>query len=249
MNQDRNQTEGSGDLNSMFQATRWSVIFSMAQGSTALAQPAREEFYRIYKHAIYTVIRHRGYSVEDAEDLTQDFLRTHLLERNAFQNADPQRGRFRNFLGQILRNFLNNHFDREHAKKRHPGKPLVSLDDAEEHYRVVAANHPTEEVAFDRQLALDLAGRAMDRLRQRYVDRGRGELFEALKGFLDRGPEPGEYNALAARFQMENKAVTMEVSRLHKRFFKAFYDEVLLTVGNAKEAAEEYRYLLGILRQ
>src|SRR5205823_3242462 len=60
---------------------------------------------------IYGVIRRRGYSHEQAEDLVQEFSETRLLqkwnERESFvHKADRAYGKFRSFLSQVLIRFL-----------------------------------------------------------------------------------------------------------------------------------------------
>ena len=60
---------------------------------------------------IFSFVCRRGYSTEDAQDLTQDFF-VKILESNWLQHADPNRGRFRSLLLTSLQNFLNNAAER-----------------------------------------------------------------------------------------------------------------------------------------
>ena len=55
----------------------------------------------------FSFVRARGYSIEDAQDLTQDFFVT-ILKNNWLQHADRNRGRFRSLLLKSLQNFLIN---------------------------------------------------------------------------------------------------------------------------------------------
>lgn len=231
----------------MFEATRWSLILAVGQSDTVQAAAAREEICRTYWHAIYSVIRARGRSLEDAQDLTQDFFCVHLLEKNAFQGLDPGRGRFRHFLLATLRNYLNNQYDHDIAQKRRPEKPLVSLDDAESRYQAVASANQTEGMVFDRQWALAIVDRAMTRLRDQWIAKGKVELFEALKEFLTRDPSDGEYDALGAKFQMQNKALAMTVSRLRRTYGELVRDEMRQTVEDERDMAEEMNYLVEVL--
>jgi RNA polymerase sigma-70 factor (ECF subfamily) len=248
MNETHNSSGTEQAGKSWFQATRWSLILAIGQGDTVQAAPAREELCRTYWHAIYGVIRKRGYSVEDAQDFTQEFL-VCLLEKNAFKGLNPKIGKFRHFLLTALRNFLNNKYDRSIAQKRYPGKPLVSLNDAENRYQAISAVNHTEDMIFDRQWALAIVDRAMVRLRESRLSKGGGDLFESLRKFLSCEPTAGEYDALADKFKMQNKAVAMTVSRLRRAYRDLIIDEIRQTVEDENEVEAELRYLLEVLHR
>ena len=84
----------SGDRHDRFMTTRWSVVLSCADpgGDEEKAQAALAELCKVYWRPVFAFICRLGYSVPDAQDLTQDFfalvLRGQILER-----ADPARGR------------------------------------------------------------------------------------------------------------------------------------------------------------
>src|SRR6516165_1206970 len=102
-----------------FVTTRWSLILSGADsrnGDREIRQ-ALAELCKIYWRPIFFFIARRGYSPQDAEDLTQDFF-VHILRGNWLQKADPARGRFRSLLLKSLQNFLNDAVDRSRARKR-----------------------------------------------------------------------------------------------------------------------------------
>ena len=62
----------------------------------------------------------------DAQDLVQDFL-AHLIERRAFREVTPDKGRFRSFLITCLNHFVADAADRDRAQKRGGGGALLSL--------------------------------------------------------------------------------------------------------------------------
>ena len=70
----------------------------------------------------------RGYSIEDAQDLTQDFFVT-ILKNDWLQHADRNRGRFRSLLLRSLQNFLINAAEKTHAHKRGGDVEFISWDD------------------------------------------------------------------------------------------------------------------------
>ena len=102
-----------------FATTRWSLILSAAnsQSEEQKARDALEELCRIYWRPVFVFVCRRGYSMEDAQDLTQDFF-VKILERNWLQHADANRGRFRSLLLTSLQNSLVKAAEKAHTRKR-----------------------------------------------------------------------------------------------------------------------------------
>ena len=67
-----------------FRTTRWSAVLLSAQSQVPGSQAALSELCRTYWYPIYASVRYRGYSAEDAQDLTQGFF-LHLLEHKALR--------------------------------------------------------------------------------------------------------------------------------------------------------------------
>ena len=80
-------------------------------------------------------MRHRGYSTEHAEDLTQGFF-AKLLEKH--------------FLLSSFKNYMANEWDRSQTEKRGGGQWFVSLDfnDAERWAKIEPADKSTPETVF-----------------------------------------------------------------------------------------------------
>src|SRR5215475_13800825 len=113
-----------------FVTTRWSLILSAANlgGEEQKARDALAELCRTYWRPIFSFVRARGYSIEDAQDLTQDFFVT-ILRNNWLQHADRNRGRFRSLMLRSLQNFLINPAEKTNARKRGGDVDFVSWDD------------------------------------------------------------------------------------------------------------------------
>src|SRR5437764_2338769 len=94
----------------------------------ANARQALADLCKTYWRPIFAFVCRRGYSVPDAQDLTQDFLLM-VLEGNLLKRADPTRGRFRSLLLKALQNFLVDDTIRKHARKRGGEMKFVSWDD------------------------------------------------------------------------------------------------------------------------
>ena len=156
-----------------------------------------EEVYRLYCYPVYAFIRRRGHARSDAQDLTQDFF-IHLLEKGILAQADSQRGRFRNFLLGSLEHFLAHAAERAGAGKRGGGCQWVYLDDdaAEDRYQLAAPDGMTAEKLFEARWAAALVEATLVRLRCEMESEGKGNLFEALKGFL-MGRDDSSYQQVA----------------------------------------------------
>jgi DNA-directed RNA polymerase specialized sigma24 family protein len=87
----------------LFTTTRWSLVLAGAdaEGDEQKAAEALAELCRTYWRPIFSYVCRRGYSTEDAQDLTQDFFLM-ILETNWLRQADRGRGRFRSLLLKSL---------------------------------------------------------------------------------------------------------------------------------------------------
>ncbi len=110
-----------------FRTTRWSVVLAARTGQSTESRSALAKLCEAYWYPLYAFVRRQGYSAEEACDLTQGYF-ARLIEREDLRQVDPDRGRFRSFLLASIKHFLSNERDRERAKKRSPGQPLLSLD-------------------------------------------------------------------------------------------------------------------------
>ena len=99
-----------------FAPTHWSVIIAAGESQAApeTARAALAQLCESYWAPLYTFVRSRGYSVHDAQDLTQEFF-AYLIEHKIYARADREKGKFRSFLLASLNNFLADAYDRQSA--------------------------------------------------------------------------------------------------------------------------------------
>ena len=96
---------------SIFATTRWVVVLNAGEAPSAQQADALAQLCQTYWYPLYAYTRRQGASVEDAQDLTQEFF-ARLLERNYLDRADPNKGKFRWFLLGALKHFLSNQRER-----------------------------------------------------------------------------------------------------------------------------------------
>jgi RNA polymerase sigma factor (sigma-70 family) len=236
------------DRSSAFVTTHWSVVLAAKRSEGLLADNALEKLCRSYWPPLYAYIRREGYGVQDAQDLTQEFL-SRFIQKEWLGRLQDRRGKFRSFLLAFLKHFLSDERDKAGAQKRGGGKALVSLDDtsAEERYLGAPANGLSPDQIFDRRWAETVMERALARLRQEYEAGGKAGLFEQLKEI-----QPGEHGAasyaeIGARLGLAEGTIASAVHRLRKRHREILRDEIARTVVRPEEIDEEIRNLLAIL--
>lgn len=218
-------------------------------GSDSEARRALEELYETYWHPLYAFVRRQGHDPDSASDLTQAFF-TELLENDFLKAVGPSGGRFRSFLLASLKHFLSHERDRERALKRGGGARIISLDaqSAEERLGGIAADSLTPEQVFERQWALTVLERALERLRRESSELGSDDRFERLKGYLTGDAMRTPYCEVALELGMSEGAVRGAVHRLRKRFGKMLRAEIADTVADPAEADDEIRHLLAVIR-
>ncbi|MCC6362656.1 MAG: sigma-70 family RNA polymerase sigma factor [Bryobacterales bacterium] len=212
----------------------------MAEGRAALVSLCERYWY-----PLYAFVRRRGYSREEARDLTQDFF-LRILEGRYLDRADPAKGRFRSFLLTSFHFFLSDEFDRARAQKRGGTALPFEINSGEERFEREPRDEETPERIYERRWALSVLERAMNQLRREFEEDGRAEHFERLKGFLMGGAE-GAYAALARELGTSEGALKVSIHRLRKRYRELFRMEIASTVADPADVEPEVRFLVAAL--
>jgi DNA-directed RNA polymerase specialized sigma24 family protein len=163
----------------LFVTTRWSIVLAANTDSDS-GREAMEVLCSTYWFPVYALARRQGCDPKAARDATQEFF-ARMLTRDGFARARSERGRFRSFLAQSVKNFLADEWDKASAQKRGGGKPTISLDaeSAEGRYLEVPT-HESPDRLLDRQWAEQVIATAYTRLREEYERAGRLAWLEVL---------------------------------------------------------------------
>ena len=231
---------------SPFPTTRWSLVVAAGDPGRKEAQPALVSLCENYWYPLYAYLRRRGYSADQAQDLTQEFF-MRVLEGRYLDRADPEKGRFRSFILTSLKFFVADEEDRQRARKRGGGLLVpVEFSSGEERYQREPAHDETPERIFERRWALSVLDRVVERLRNEFVDHGRPEHFERLKVFL-LGQSEAPYAAMAREMSTSEGALKVAIHRLRKRYRELFRQEIADTVADPAEVESELRFLAAVL--
>jgi RNA polymerase sigma-70 factor (ECF subfamily) len=243
--QETNTFSGGGGS---FPTTHWSNVLSAGGGAEPNAQAALERLCQVYWYPLYGYVRRQGRSVEEAQDLTQEFF-ARLLRKEYLRNPDPARGRFRTFLLTALKRFLINDWERGRAARRGDGQSVISLDQRETETRFLAepVDQSTPEKAFEKRWAVTVLEQVLERLREESIAGGKAERFERLKVLLwgEKGSPP--YAAVAEELGLSEGALKVVVHRLRKRYRELLRAEVAQTVARPQEVDDELRHLIAVI--
>jgi RNA polymerase sigma factor (sigma-70 family) len=229
-----------------FRTTRWSEVLLSAESQAPGSKEALADLCRLYWYPLYAYVRRRGYSPEDAQDLTQGFFLS-LLDRKALRQATPLRGKFRSFLLRSLQHYVSDQRDRAQTLKRGRDIHFVSLDfeSGEERYQSEPADPLTPEKIFDARWAVTLLEETLRLLRTEYAALGKTSIIETLEPYLDpaNSQKLPTYEEAAAKLQLSVGAVKSLIHRLRRRHNILLREEVSRTVTNPASVDEELRSL------
>jgi RNA polymerase sigma-70 factor (ECF subfamily) len=187
--------------------------------------------------------------MHDAQDLTQGFFAC-LLEKERLATVTPEKGKFRSFLLASFNHFLADAHDRSQRLKRGGDREIISIDaqQAEDKYKLEPADQRTPENLFERQWAVALLDRVLERVRLELDAAGKARLFQELQTCLVGERDGPKQSEMAARLGMSESALAVTVHRLRQRYRQLLREELARTVGSREEIDEEMRHLFAVLR-
>ena len=240
----------TGNPDGQFPETRWTMVLRAKEGTEISSQRALAELCEIYWYPLYAFARRGGKSKEEAEDLTQGLFES-LISRSSFEKMDIEGGRLRSFLIRAMKYHLADKLARETAGKRGAGVVHLAIDfnDAESRYLAESRDDLSPDKLFDRRWALALLRRSLDRLGDHYEQQGKGELFQAIKGFLEWSPGEAHYDEIGSALGKSAAAIRQAVYNLRLRYRRFIEEEVGHTVVSSEERRGELEFLLAALRE
>ena len=230
---------------SPFEPTRWTLV-TRAQGDTPEAKAALSELCGFYYEPVFRFIRRERSDDETARTLTQEFFVQILQGRKL--SAQKDKGRFRSYLLGAVKHFLADNRKKSNRQKRGGNAIELSLNDSEEtisDFTELSSLH-TADTWFDRQWALNIMSRGLDRLRSQMAAGGKGAHFEDLKHWLT-GQGNCSQAELAKKLGYSETAIKVVIHRTRKKFGEAIRSEILQTLNQPNDLGSELRYLTEVL--
>ena len=221
-----------------------------ARSDTPEARTALGELCEAYWTPVMRFLRYEGRGEDESRELTQEFIER-LLSRGGIDGADPSKGRFRSYLLGALKHFLAERRRAAGRLKRGGGSEHVSIESGgSETSPGLAISDPVggvDDAYFDRQWALAVMERGLDRVRESFAGSGKEEQFERLKPWLIGDTENLSQAEVATELGMQPGAVKVAIHRLRKSFGEAVEAEISQTVDDPEAVGEELRYLIEVL--
>jgi RNA polymerase sigma-70 factor (ECF subfamily) len=222
--------------------TRWTTVIEVARQDSPEGRCARNELCGLYWFPLYALAVRRGYSKDDAADLTQGFF-TRFLTKNDIADADRNRGRFRCWLQTCFKYYLANCWKHEQSQQNAGIHLPFDIVEGERCYQAALADCRTPETVFERAYTIGLLRRVLEAVEREWTRKNRLRQFRRLSYFItheDKGP----YAIIADELLTSEDAVKQEIKRLRDRYADLLRDEVRKTVDHAEEVDDELRRLL-----
>lgn len=225
---------------SSFPTTSWSVIGKLdsEEFSSAIEAVCEEYWY-----PIYAFIRRRCGDQHRAEDLTQGFF-AHVLSRQVFRAADPDKGRFRSFVLTSVKNFLANQHAAENSQRRGGRQRVLSINAvaAEQLYLHNHSDDSSPEKEFERAWANTLLERAIECLKIEYEAQGKSQQFSLFVPSLQ--SDSLDYNAISVTLGIDVVAARKAASRFRKRYGQLLREEIAGTLSQTGDIEEEISWII-----
>lgn len=243
-----------GGGNTRFPSTRWSLIHHANTPNQARRQLVIEEFTRAYWKPIYCFIRKRGYSNEDAKELTQQFFCDVVLDGKTLARADHRIGSFRGLLIVALKRFLINTDTWKNRKKRFPRAGILHLNPTELVDLCVRSPMETPEEAFYRQWIIDLLDDVLAEVQQEYCGSLRStywQVFNArvLRPIMEDRKAPSLGHVCTSLDIKDEAHASNMIVTVKRRFRSILKRRIRELVSSDTEAENEFQEILRFFSQ
>jgi len=236
------QTDMGGDRET-FLTTHWSLIEDVQSDDDrdrALIGLLLERYWK----PVYCYLRRKGYSNDEAKDLTQGFFHEVVLNRHLVDRADPSMGRFRSLLLHALNQYLIDERRKETAQKRIPKDKLVPLDMVESPDLPQSVSRLEPEDCFDYAWKSVLLDRTLVDAETQCLEQGLETHWYAFRDRVVRPAldslKPPTLTEICARYGIEDvsKASNMIITA-KRRFQAALRRNLRITLASDDNMAEE----------
>jgi RNA polymerase sigma-70 factor (ECF subfamily) len=233
----------------IFATTRWTIVLKAGDAGSGEQADALAQLCQTYWYPLYAFIRRQGSTVEEAQDLTQEFF-ARLLERNYLDQADRRKGKLRWFLLGALKHFLSNQRERERAVKRGGTAIHLPLDEilAEKRYQLEPSTDLTPDKLYERAWTMTLLARVAEQLREHYEKSGKLDRYKSLECLLPGAHEKRPYADIASELGVSEGALRVELHRLKATYRELLRAEIAHTVSTPTEIDEELRELIQVMQ-
>ena len=184
---------------------------------------------------------------EDAKDLTQAFF-ANAFEKNHFASYDAAKASFQTFLRTCLDGFVANERKAGRRLKRGGDMDHYQLDfaTAETELAAHASTDLTPEDYFHREWVRWMFTLAVEELRRRCDESGRGVHFQLFEHYDLRDDQNVSYASLAGEFDLPPATVNNYLAAVRREFRRVVLEKLREITATDEEFRTEARSLLGV---
>jgi DNA-directed RNA polymerase specialized sigma24 family protein len=239
----------SKDAQGQFQPTRWSVVLAARNRRTPEGEAALEWLCERYWRPLHALMKAKGLSTEDAEDMVQGFFEQ-AVRGGLMAGADASRGRFRSYLLGCLGHYWTDQLRRQGAVKRGGGTIILSLQGpcAESCPGSQIPDGRTPDQEYDRAWARSIVEGVIVRLEKECDADGHTGRFAVLRVFVDGDRGEVLLSTAAAELGLSLAALKSMVHRLRRRMREMIREEIRETVETEAEVDAELQELFRALK-
>ena len=207
-----------------FPVTQWTRILDASARKAVL-----DELCTKYWKPLYSYLRCRGYSNEQAKDLVQGFFTEKVIDQELVQSADRDRGKFRNFLLVALRNYTLN------IQQKHKNIHAVRLDTP----GIEPSSDQDAERVFNRTWAENLLDEMLEALKQGCDRKGNPSYWELFYEWIVEPrleQDKARMEDLCVKYGLDNAQQAYKIIfRVKDRFRTLLRDKLCGLVGTNED--------------
>ena len=209
-----------------FPETQWSLLAEATLNGDAEGRRALELLCERYQQPVHAFVLARVKNADLAKDLAQGFW-LFLLEKRTWRQADVTRGRFRSFLIEVLRNYLNDDLRRQNTMRRGGTERQSHTTDVD----ILDTNDTHAAAVYDREWARCILNRALTDLETWYRKQKRETIFDVVRRFLPGAQDTPKPEAAAAGLGISVEVLRVEIHRARSRLLANLRQQIAQTVA------------------
>jgi RNA polymerase sigma factor (sigma-70 family) len=227
-----------------FPSTSWDLLTDAARRGDAAAT-ARSEFAERYYGAVRAYIAALTHDASQADDLTQRFFEAVVLSGTLLARADHEKGRFRHYLKQAIRNFLIGEH-RQHSRRTANEVHLDALTDGWSLIAVDASPSPDDEMM--RAWGKSLVAMALSQLERVCGEKRQREHFEMfVRRYVDDPDHPPSWGDVGAPFGLDEKTARNRTETAARQFRSLLRQLIASDIGAGEDVDHELQAVLAVL--
>jgi len=232
-----------------FTTTRWTLVGHAQNPLSDQHVQAVSALASKYWKPVYYFIRAKGYPLQRAEDLTQEFF-LNFLERDWIRRADRTRGRFRTFLLAILVRFLCDQGPRRGSRQKRFEQAIVSvsslLTDKDRKFEPAKGESPDD--IFMQRWAAGLMEHVCAEVEQDFAAQGEAVRYQVFRdACLAESERKLSQMALAKQYGLSRDQVRTALDQVREAFRRAFRNELRLDGCSKSEIEGELGDLMRLV--